>query len=1091
MHDGGAGLGDPQLITELQEARDRVLVENTAQAVFKHLDRIEDNRPTLGLRWIWELLQNARDSARTTGVHISVRLSKTELRFEHDGKPFAPAEIAHLVYHGSTKIESFENIGQFGSGFLSTHLLSRIVRVAGCLNDSRRFVFPLDRTGDTVEDLRCAMARSWEAFERSLEISSPASASRTSFVYEVAEQSLALAQQGLNALYRCGPLVMAFCPEITNIAVETSDAAWSLKRGDWMEVGEGALLPIQCQHNGQDMSLSVAIAGDRFELCVALQLRPSESGLKMDPEQELAPKLFVLFPLTGSERLGLPATINGKRFKPREDRDGIVLLGDSQGARENRQLLEAAKRHQGHLLEWCAKERWGGTEQLLTFDTTRLPDWVDSEDNWFRTLLTDMVHHARSTPLMPTLGGDWIAPQDAWLPTNDAESYRDRLWVVISSWRGASAKLPRRNDLPSWSRNLSNWADVLDKPPSAMSEAFTIDRLAQCVSDTGSVGELQKRLADVESLPWLVSLLKLGRDAGDSRLLETHCILPTQSGSLRHRSDVRRDDNISENLKDIAEAFDLNVRNELLDARVEVDGITDQLASKSEPQLLAQLLKEVKDRCRDGTIGASLAPWVIKLFWWVATRADYLDDLDGYPVPTTDDGGDEIRVLHLRQGIKPSERPMVPRAAWPEGAKRFASLFPRRRILADAFANCDSGRWQPLAEHGYLNMSPLIERRRTMNVFLPEEPFPDTDNTGSHKSTQEIQVSDVAFLIELIDVARKSKRHATEFIRFLVEFVAATDRRAFEKLSVDCECEQQHQIYRAAWLVPLHSRRWVPLDADGRRAARASAESFARLLSESPDIADRLSGTQGAKLMEALGISRADLALRVVAHDEGTRVKLIHSMQDLTNAAAGDVERVRELVTEIREHPDIIASIEEQKARRERIRRNQEIGGRVEELFRRELEDRGLTVRRTGQGSDFEIEKDEDVWLELGDSRHSTLVEVKSTTVDQVKMTPLQATTACSCDQGFALCVVPLDGDSPTGEMIRKQLRVVFGIGAQLRPALVDYEFLQEAADDARQRRGAIELEVIEGQVRFRIGRRIWGDALTFEQAIVRFAGRG
>lgn len=126
---------------ELDSARDHVLVDNTAQAVFKHLDRIEDNRTTLGLRWIWELLQNARDAAGPGGVHIRLRLSESELTFEHDGRSFASAEIAHLVYHGSTKIESFDDLGQFGSGFLSTHLLSRTVRVGGCLDDSRRFAF--------------------------------------------------------------------------------------------------------------------------------------------------------------------------------------------------------------------------------------------------------------------------------------------------------------------------------------------------------------------------------------------------------------------------------------------------------------------------------------------------------------------------------------------------------------------------------------------------------------------------------------------------------------------------------------------------------------------------------------------------------------------------------------------------------------------------------------------------------------------------------------------------------------------------------------------------------------------------------------
>ena len=91
-----------------------------------------------------------------------------------------PKEIAHLIYHGSTKIEDFEDIGQFGSGFLATHLLSKIIRVAGRLEDSSGFDFPLDRAGGTAEELREAMDRSWAAFEQSVEDARPAPDATTS-----------------------------------------------------------------------------------------------------------------------------------------------------------------------------------------------------------------------------------------------------------------------------------------------------------------------------------------------------------------------------------------------------------------------------------------------------------------------------------------------------------------------------------------------------------------------------------------------------------------------------------------------------------------------------------------------------------------------------------------------------------------------------------------------------------------------------------------------------------------------------------------------------------------------------------------------
>ncbi len=1092
----------PQMTEELKNARDNVLRESNAQAVFKHLDHIKDNRRALGARWIWELLQNARDAAGPQGVRIRAHVSASELRFEHDGRPFSSKEIAHLIYHGSTKtdVDDDEDIGQFGSGFLVTHLLSEIVRVAGRL-DSTGFDFPLDRTGGTAEELGEAMDRSWSAFEQSVADARPAPDAITSFAYNTAEPGpRELVEAGVEELRRSGPLVLAFCPEITEIAVATSGVEWKLSR-DSQE--ESSVRTIRYVENGDELSHFVAVAGAEGECCAALQLRAAESGLEVDPAQETVAKLFVLFPLVGTERLGLPATINSRHFKPREDRDGIVA-GDSLGAQENRRLLEDSLRHQEQLFEWCAQKKWAGAERMLAFDIARLPDWARST-SWFRPLLTELVRKVRETPLMRTQGGEWIEPQAAWLPTTDDPSHRERLWTLMSSWEGAQARLPCLDDLASWSRNLSGWRRLLDRPHEDMDEALTISKVARLVGDANCVDGLRERLASGTDLSWLVSLLELVLDAGETGLLDGHNLLPTQGGGLRRRPNVRRDEGISKELKDIAEAFGLKIRDELLDQGVEIEGLAELLAPERESELLGQVLVRVKESVRikeegrDGVIETRLAPWAVRLFRWIADRPEYVERLDGYPVPTSKQSEEGVDVLLLERGREAAIRPLAPLETWPECAQRFGSLFPRGRILADAFTDGDPEVWPQLAASGYVNASPLIETKRLVDSFLPDE-LPDREETPaeSHKSTQELEVSDVAFLAGtngVIDTARKSRKRATEFVRFLVEFAAEADERAFDVREIECECGDTHKTYRAAWLAPVRARRWVPLDTSGRRGTMASAESLAGLLANSPEVSEVLSGVRGEKLLDALAISRADLALRVVASDEDERLALIASMRDLA-AVVGDTDRVRELATEIRKHPEILDSIEERKIRRTKIRGNQKIGELVERLLQQELKRHGLTVERTGIGSDFVVENDfveeeKEVGLELSGGRGSTLIEVKSTRIDQVKMTPEQARTACERGDGFALCVVPLDDDAPTAETIHKGLRVVFGIGADLDSALSDYERMREAARDARKRRGAVELEIREGEVRFRIGRAVWEEkGLPFNHAVDRFRSR-
>ena len=122
------------MASEFDDDKNFILVENTAQTVFKYLDHLKDSRPNLGTRWIWELLQNARDVALPQGVTVSIDASDSCLILKHTGRPFRNREVAHLIYHGSTKAKEEGDLGRFGSGFLSTHLLSPVVRVRGVLH---------------------------------------------------------------------------------------------------------------------------------------------------------------------------------------------------------------------------------------------------------------------------------------------------------------------------------------------------------------------------------------------------------------------------------------------------------------------------------------------------------------------------------------------------------------------------------------------------------------------------------------------------------------------------------------------------------------------------------------------------------------------------------------------------------------------------------------------------------------------------------------------------------------------------------------------------------------------------------------------
>src|ERR1017187_2851502 len=115
-------------------------------------------------RWFWELLQNAKDTVvdePNRQVSIKLTYSKTDdkeptIKFEHSGNPFKfttdPTrfdDLTNLILPLSGKPPG-KTTGKFGTGFLSTHILSLKIRVEGIyqneVGEYSDFNIVIDRT---------------------------------------------------------------------------------------------------------------------------------------------------------------------------------------------------------------------------------------------------------------------------------------------------------------------------------------------------------------------------------------------------------------------------------------------------------------------------------------------------------------------------------------------------------------------------------------------------------------------------------------------------------------------------------------------------------------------------------------------------------------------------------------------------------------------------------------------------------------------------------------------------------------------------------------------------------------------------------
>jgi hypothetical protein len=116
---------------------------------------------------VWELIQNAKD----VNIEGTVRVrSEADLdgpdahvTFKHNGSAFSPENIRFLIELVSSKDRTNDSngrptpTGRFGTGFLTTHLLSERDLVKGVAEGRgfapKKFRLSLDRSGSELQDI--------------------------------------------------------------------------------------------------------------------------------------------------------------------------------------------------------------------------------------------------------------------------------------------------------------------------------------------------------------------------------------------------------------------------------------------------------------------------------------------------------------------------------------------------------------------------------------------------------------------------------------------------------------------------------------------------------------------------------------------------------------------------------------------------------------------------------------------------------------------------------------------------------------------------------------------------------------------------
>lgn len=1076
------------------------VLDNTAQGVLHKLNELESNRKHVITRWVWELLQNARDAAvdPNTSLVASIEHNEEEIIFRHNGAKFKIDEIAHLIYHGSTKIEDTETIGQYGSGFLSTHLLSSEIEISGWLDDDdQHFQFVLKREANSnVKRLSASMAQAERDFTNSLSSEIETDGFTTRFRYQLKDDNaVSAAATGIAALRRCAPFVVVFNREFSSIDINSSSGNVQFKvEGPSLKHDGLQQVTVSQSENGVSTEREYVLA-QSGKTSVAV---PLATGDEMEclPVDEV-PKLFLGFPLIGTETFSFPAVINSFDFTPRQDRDGVYIAqNDNDENVKNQAAIGTACELLITLLKFAARSGWRNVYTWANIPPIPEKDWLDQD--WLRRRIEELIiDKIRQDSVVLNESGEVIPHEDLEIPLAETDEAVERLWLLLDEWEGRRDKLPRRNEAVGWSDATRSWATILEYDVDGFNEVidcWELSKQIQKVSHdpdqslpTFRLSRLQDFLKqDICAVEWLNELHGYLIDNGLSEVINQCRIVPSQYGFLRTLPNLHRDKDIDRELKDIADLMgQRKIRCDLRDTRLTFLSDKPGKGDWDNKDVVGELIKRLREQA-DENPEEKFAKASVRLFAWISGQQDW-DLLRDFPVFPEEWDSENKRTFKLERLPENEVRLLAPSKAWAETLQPFSELFPQRHILSNNFfeAVTDPEIWQELDRKGFCKKDVIITEEIYLSTFLPNEPLNDDED---HETSEYVTVTDVAFLTGdggIMDRVRQSQRRARIFWTFLTEWLVVQDPKGLEINEACCDCGETHRYYSAAWLKPLQDYKWIPLG--DKKYGQVKAHSLADLLRDSgwePRSLDE--NPSAVKLLEAIGIRRFDLvrAFRSVNDEERKEQDIF--LTRVLDAAEGDTNRlglVPEYIEDLKNDEELPEVLQKRRKQRRKGHENQRLGKRVEDLVRENLEREDFVVQRKPIGSDFEIEHDvveadEEVGIEVTRMNRTWLIEVKATRDQSVRMTEKQARTAKKEGDRFLFCVVPIESDnvSPTSEDVRTNMRFVKNIGSLVAPLCDNLDEFKRKRDITAEEDWGVQLEVGSGATKVRVEASVWED---------------
>lgn len=590
----------------LEKLLDKMYISN----VWKRLRELNQPNDIDRKRWIWELLQNAKDTITNNpnrdNIKARILIEGDLVKFQHNGDPFTADARLGLLYKYSEDKENAESTGRFGTGFLTTHCLSKVVTIEsnmyGDENAIVGFTVTMYRDGSNERELLEGldkMRASEQYYSEQYEW--------TTYTYHVnSESGRRAVQLGKENFKENIAQTLLFCKELSSVELIDNGERTSIERiSDTLitdtlhqtqyRIIVGDAKPvirtfIYYSTKEFDEELSSKYKAERsIRLQVACEVDCNKNIVSTGSKTSL----FCVFPLVGIEsQIQLPIFVNSPDFEPDSERQSLILNGITRDEEKNvitevginQKILCKLPDIFNVIVAYLSKNSFNSFFNLCN-GLKSLKDHEKLDKDWYKKSVVSVLREIlTSYPIVTPLStsGTLLRLSDCIIIKESDQESEDTLLNLLTSLY--PEKLVADN---------SKWAHILWKDDKI--RLWTTDDVCADIEARSSMDSLDD-VSDNDKFVWYNNFLAFVLSQ-DELLLKKYALLPNMNGTFlkKDKEGFKQGEGVTSVVLDVLAKLDGDMRPLLLHESITTVSLDSKFNSTSYSAKMNSLAKYIID----------------------------------------------------------------------------------------------------------------------------------------------------------------------------------------------------------------------------------------------------------------------------------------------------------------------------------------------------------------------------------------------------------------------------------------------------------------------------------------------------------------